>query len=256
MDRRLLFPAVAITAWAQQTNPAAVKAEKALRARAQQFYQLQQDKKYRQVEPFVAQDTRDLYYNAQKPEIGAFTIEKVELTDRNTRARVTVKTKQSVMVMGAGVIPFELSSTSLWKVEKGQWVYYVDKDSLGATPFGKLKAGPSTGAEGPGRKGEAPELSTLDKSILMDVTHVELSAEHPKQTVTLTNGLIGPMSVEVDPTAPKVKGIRVEIEKPSLSGGEKTGITLTWDGTAEVNGKVEITTSPFPKTFEIEVIAK
>ena len=47
MDIRLLFPAVAATAWAQQTSPAAAKAEQALRERVQRFYQLQQDKKYR-----------------------------------------------------------------------------------------------------------------------------------------------------------------------------------------------------------------
>ena len=48
---------MAITAWAQQTNPAASKAEKALRARAQQFFQLEVDKKYRQAEAFVAVET-------------------------------------------------------------------------------------------------------------------------------------------------------------------------------------------------------
>jgi len=80
------FPAVAITAWAQQTNPAAAKAEKALRARVEQFFQLQVDKKFRQVEPMVAADSKDLYYNASKPDLKAFEVQKVELLDHNTRA--------------------------------------------------------------------------------------------------------------------------------------------------------------------------
>jgi len=44
MDRRLLFPALAATAWAQQTSPAQAAADKALRARLNQFYQLMVEK--------------------------------------------------------------------------------------------------------------------------------------------------------------------------------------------------------------------
>ena len=72
MDRRLLFPAVADTAWAQQSSPEAVAAEKALRERVQQFYQLQQDKKYRDAEAIVADDTKDSYYAARNPISTAF----------------------------------------------------------------------------------------------------------------------------------------------------------------------------------------
>ena len=93
MDRRLIFPAVAITAWAQQPPPAPPEVEAALRARVEQFYQLEIDKKFRQAEAFVAEDTKDDYYNGSKPAIKASSIQKIEWSDNNTRARVTSKAK-------------------------------------------------------------------------------------------------------------------------------------------------------------------
>ena len=50
----------------------------------QKFYQLQQDKKFREAEVFVADDTKDLYYNGKKPDIKGFSIEKVQLLPGNT----------------------------------------------------------------------------------------------------------------------------------------------------------------------------
>ena len=82
MDRKLLLPVVAVTAWAQQANPAAVEAEKAVRARAQEFFDLQVGKKYRQGEAMVAEDSKDDYYNGDKYSFKSFTIQRVELSDR------------------------------------------------------------------------------------------------------------------------------------------------------------------------------
>src|SRR5580704_7107848 len=93
IDRRFLFPVAAATAWAQQPSPAAAEAEAALRARAEQFFQLQVDKKYRPAEAMVADDTKDLYYNGKKFNITSFSIEKIEMLDDNAHARLTIKAK-------------------------------------------------------------------------------------------------------------------------------------------------------------------
>src|ERR1700691_5106919 len=93
IDRRFLFPVAAVTAWAQQPAPAAAEAEAALRARVEQFYQLQVDKKFRQAEALVAEESKDDYYNRSKPDIKGFSIQEIQLLDDNTRARVTLKGK-------------------------------------------------------------------------------------------------------------------------------------------------------------------
>src|ERR1700733_2047389 len=121
MDRRLLFPALAVSAWAQQPSPAQATAEKALRARVNQFYQLMLDKKYRVAEEMVASESKDDYYDGTKPDIKGFSIEKVELSDRNTRATVIVKWKLQTLFPGAGVMTFEFPATTWWKIENGKW---------------------------------------------------------------------------------------------------------------------------------------
>ena len=96
------------------------------------------DKKFRQAEAFVAEDTKDLYFAGKKPELHGFTVQKVELLENNTKAKVTVKTKSSMMMMGVGRLPFEMPTETLWKVENGSWVWYVDSKAPLQTPFGAV----------------------------------------------------------------------------------------------------------------------
>src|SRR4051795_5429639 len=102
MNRKLLLVLVAATAFAEKNNPAVTKAEKALRARAQQFFQLETDKKYREGEALVATDSKDEYYNGGKYNIKAFTIQKVEFLDKNKRAKVTINAKVTLLMPQAG----------------------------------------------------------------------------------------------------------------------------------------------------------
>src|SRR3954463_4961584 len=91
IDRRFLLPiAAATTAWAQQ-SPEAAQAEAELRARVDQFFQLQVDKKFRQAESMVADDSKDAYYDGNKYNIKGFKIDRIELLDGNTKAKVTIK---------------------------------------------------------------------------------------------------------------------------------------------------------------------
>ena len=165
MDRRLLFPAIAVTALAQQVSPATAEAEKAVRARAQKFLQLEQDKNFRAAWALVAEDTQDYFFNTGRPEIQSFTIDGVELSDDNTRARVTFRVKRTMPIPGMGGQTFELGGASTWKFENGDWFWYVDQSGTIDSPFGKIpiSAGAASGrcapdaghsqsryAEGPG----------------------------------------------------------------------------------------------------------
>src|SRR5437879_6149024 len=117
MDRRLLLvPASALFAHAQ-SSPEAIDAEKNLRQRVEEFYQLQQDNKFRQAEALVAEDSKDLYYNARKTEVRGFRVEKIELTD-SSHAKVTVKAKVVMLFAGAQIV--EMASEGTWKLDNGQ----------------------------------------------------------------------------------------------------------------------------------------
>src|SRR6185437_3565408 len=117
MDRRLLFPALAVTAVAQTTSPTNAKAEKALRARAQQFYQLELHENFRQAEALVADDSKDYFYNSGKPKFKDVSVGAIEITDKGTKATVHVNVKVELLAPGVGAQVFTAPATSTWKLE-------------------------------------------------------------------------------------------------------------------------------------------
>jgi hypothetical protein len=258
MHRKFLFPAVAITAWAQQPSPAAAEAEAAVRGRAEQFFQLQVDKKYRQAEALVAEDTKDDYYNGSKFTFKSFNIERIELLDDNTRAKVTIKGKVTLTMPTAGPIDFDAPNTSTWKVENGQWVWYIDHKAVIESPFGALTAqkgnAPAAALPVPGK---APDIATLRDSVKIDRAAVVLTNDAPEQAVTVSNGLSGGIDLAVGLPGPGPQlGFTAEIEKKHLEAGEKTLIHFTstnGDAGAKV---VQVIVSPLGTLLDIQVTKK
>jgi hypothetical protein len=251
MDRRLLFPVVAITAWAQQPSPGGAEAEQALRERATQFYQFQVDKNFRKAEALVAEVSKDAYYNGSKPDIKEFSVQKIELLDNNTRARVTLKQKQAVRSL-VGVLDFELPVITSWRVEGGQWFWYIDPETSTRSPFGKMDTtGSSKGAIDPPARGV--DLATLMTQVTVDRTSVTLTTASPVQTVTVTNNLEGPLRLEM--SGNHLEGISVEIEKPQLQSGEKSAVRFRAATGTKSSGVLSIVASPLNKVFDIQVHA-
>ena len=262
MDRRLLFPAVAATVWAQQTSPVAAEAEKALRERVQQFYQLQTDEKYRQAESMVADDTKDDYYVSRKPKIKGFTIEKIEMSPDLMAAKVLIKARVLVLMMGAGAQVFEMPTPTTWKLEDGEWRWYITAEAKVSTPFGKINTNADKGGTTPRTKGEAPggvehpDLGALQGQISIDTTSVELTRNKRDQTVTITNGLPGPLDLRVDPHAEKIAGLSVKADKTHLESGQAGMIQFHLTGDKKLSDMVEIIAFPLNKVFDIQVNAK
>ncbi len=252
IDRRFLLPVVAATAWAQQPSPEAAAAEVALRARAEQFFQLQVDKKYRQAESMVADDTKDDYYNNSKFNIRSFRIEKVELLEGNTKAKVTMKAGVTLRVRQGPRMDLETPSTTLWKIENGQWVWYQDSTAGIQTPFGVITPAKGGGTAPSGGLPLNPQgVSSLRSAVQIDRNLVELTAGGPQQTVTISNGLPG--RVDVALSGDQIPGVSVELEKKSLEGGEKMGIQLRATSVASGEGAIKITVSPIATELVIHV---
>jgi hypothetical protein len=252
IDRRFLFPVAAATAWAQQPSP---EAEAALRARAEQFFQFQADKKFRPAEALVADDSKDNYYNGNRFNIKSFTIQKIELLDDNTRAQVTIKTKLTLIVPTVGPVDLDSVATTLWKLENGQWVWYVEHEPVVQTPFGPVKTQVGNGAAPPAaRPGRAPDIAVLQGLVKIDRDAVALTAEAPQQTVKVSNGLPGGVDLELHDRA---EGFRSEIEKKHLEAGETTLIRITaTGGSARGVGAVQVLVSPIDTELDIQVTKK
>jgi hypothetical protein len=254
MDRRLIFLAIAVTASAQQPSPETAAAEAALRARAQQFFDLQAAKKYRAAEPLIAADSQDAYYNGNRYNIRGFSIQRVEMLENNTRAKVTINAK--VTFVAPGVPPMEAGSVigSLWKVENGQWVWYVDPDAGIDTPFGIYKAPTGDGAPppliGPGM---VPDASTLQRAVTIDKAAITVSRDTSPQTATISNQLPGPVDLALSSEA--IAGVTADLEKKSLLAGEQTLIRFRATGEAKGSGTVHIVVSPIGLQLDIRVTA-
>lgn len=244
MDRRLLFPAIAATAWAQQVSPAAnSEAEKALRARAQQFYQLEVDKNFRRAEAFVAEDTKDSFYTNSKPDIKKFKLGEIEMSKDGTHAVVHL-TATVVMTAPVGSQSFDVPSSANWKLEDGQWVWYVSQAPELDTPFGKWRPG-AAGSTGSGMPAGMITPGSSEPLISIDRSSVELKAgSRAVQTVTLFNHLPGPVSLEIGSDLPA--GLTVEIDKHTLAPGEKGIVSFSVEGNARPSGQVHIKTAPLP----------
>jgi hypothetical protein len=258
MDRRLIFPAVAITAWAQQPSPVPAETEAALRARVDQFYQLQIDKKFRQAEEFVAEDTKDDYYNRAKPAIKASSIQKIEWSDNNSRARVTLK-QRIVVKTPVGDQEFDMLPPANWKFENGQWFWYIDHDAPHQTPFGLFPQTPRGTANGPvgpppPPPGKIDVAKLMMNQVTVDNTSVVLTTSNPAQAVTVSNDLPGSVTLALEKPLPE--GIAVELEKAELKSGEKGAIRFLLRGEAKGSGMVRVVASPLGKVFEISVQSK
>jgi hypothetical protein len=260
MLRCFLIPVFATAVWAQQTAPA-TEAENALRERVKQFYQLQVDKKYRQAEAFIADDTKDDYYVARKPDLKGFSVEKIELLKDGAQAKVLIKAKVVVLMPGAGAQIFDMPTPTYWKLENNEWRWYIPAEMKTATPFGKMKTGES-GPDTLSMKGAAPggisnpNLGALQGSIKADKSEVTLSAETPDSAVTISNELPGPVDLRIDPHVQIIQGLEFKLDKTHLEQGEKTTAHFHLTGRQKIADVVEITAMPLNRPLDITVKTK
>ena len=249
----VLYPVGVAMVWAQQVSPASEEAKKALTERVQQFYQLQMEKKYRQAEAFVAEDTKDLYYGSGKGDLLGFSIVKIELSEGDTKAKVSVKAKSQMLMMGTGMLPYEVVSVTLWKVENGKWCWYVDQTAPVDSLFGKLKglkSGGPGGAPDFSKMVTKPDLGDLISKVHADRNSATVTAAQPLQTVTITNDLPGPADLTV---SGKIAGVTVETDKTHLVGGEKATVRLRRTEDVAAEGVVYVEVAPLNSQLQIQV---
>jgi hypothetical protein len=172
----------------------------------------------------------------------------MELTDDYTRAKVTIKAKVTRAVPGFGFLDFDAPATTLWKVENGEWMYYIDQSATLDTPFGPVKEQKGNGPPPP-RK--LPDLSSFQNLVKLDRTAVELAPDGPAQTVTVSNDLPGGVDLELQ--SGKIAGLSAQLEKKHLEAGEKTVIRFRSTGAEKGAGVVHVVVAPFGTQLDITV---
>ena len=226
--------------------------EQALRTRVSEFYQLQVDHKFRQAEQLIAEDSKDFYYESKKPDLKSFSIKKIEYSPDFQKAKVTISTKAEIMFPGTGPVLMDVNVPGNWKLEDGKWCWFIDKEALLETPFGKVKA-PSDGAESdPRAMFQAAASGQMQHAVTADREQIQLDPAHPKpEAVTLKNVLPGPVTLKVMTSSP---GLKVTIAKPQLAAGESTQATIVPVENAPARpDKVVLAVTPVQQTVTIAI---
>ncbi|MGB7760219.1 MAG: hypothetical protein WBL61_10340, partial [Bryobacteraceae bacterium] len=142
MPRLALLALACAALWAQ--SPARKGPEpppdvdKALRARINEFCELHKQAKFRQAEQMVAEDARDYFYDSRKPHYVSYEIQSIAYNQDFTKATAFVICEQYLPAPGFQNQTVKLLTPFKWKIENGQWMWYVDKDTMLVTPFGKM----------------------------------------------------------------------------------------------------------------------
>jgi hypothetical protein len=253
----LFFMGTAL-AFAADTKPPATapppEVDQALRDRVTKFYQAHVDGKYRQAEQYIAEDSKDLYYASQKPHYLSFAIQRIEYAENFTQATVFTKCELEMRHPIAGTMTFNVLSDSSWKLENGQWCWYIDPNLVRGA-FGETKhvapgswPPPTTPATKPAggivAQHANPEklLEAVAGAVRADRTEVRLDRPGASAEVTLTNTLAGPMKLKLQlPTDPS--GFEARLERESLPG----------KGTAKVLFRAK--KSPVPREAAVVSVA-
>lgn len=250
--------AAALCAVAQEKpnlfNAAPPEMEKALRDRVTGFYQPYVDGKFRAAEPFVCEDTKDIHYNQEKTKIRGFEILKINWNDGFKKASV-VTTVQTTIQMRGQNIPAAAPMATSWRLENGNWCYFVDPTLGRLTPMGTMKPGPGNA------KGMDIDAMIKNPNILLNQVKVNKekfllhSWEKSADTVVITNGMPG--SINISFQTESIPGLTHRLEKTELAPGDTARIELIYDPkdeTAKPTLNASLKIDPFGRTLIIPVV--
>lgn len=255
----LLLPSIALA-----QNPPR-KVDQALRERVTEFLQDHVDGNFRKAFEYVAQDTKDYYFGAQKTQYKAFHIDKIDYSKHFTRAEVQATVEHNWTFQGQSM-PVKTAMTTTWVLEGGKWYWHYDPTTEAATPMGRsdpqtLKPDPKAAASAASATNLTPEAiaararqilgeSSVDKSMVVFATDKASSEQ-----VVFHNGYPGSIRVVVDP-GPAVPGFHVQIEHTEIAAGQDAIVKMSFepaDSDPKPPINVRLTIEPFNQVFNVAV---
>ena len=227
--------------------------DKALRARVSEFFELHVKGDFRRAEALVAEDTKDFFYDNNKPRYLSFEISKIKYNDDFTKAQVTVMCEQYIRFPGFPNTPMKVPTPSTWKIEDGKWVWYVDQSQLNMSPMGiKMTPGPPT-KDGPSPGiGSVPTLQQFYASFQADRDSVTLQPGGDAEQVLISNKSPGSMTVHV---LAELAGVETKFDHTLVMSGDKAVLHLRAAAGAK-SGAIEVRIDPVGKIIPIQVSVK
>lgn len=227
--------------------------DKALRARISEFFELHVKGDFRHAEALVAEDTKDFFYDNNKPRYLGFEISKIKYNDDFTKAQVTVMCEQYIRFPGFPNTPMKVPTPSTWKIENGQWMWYVDQSQLNMSPMGiKMTPGPPSKSGPPAASVSIPTLEQFYASFKADRDSVTLTPGGDAEQILISNGSPGSMSVYITAELP---GIDAKFEHTTVQSGDKAVLRLRAAPGAK-SGTLQVRVDPLGKLIPIQISIK
>jgi hypothetical protein len=199
--------------------------DQALRARISEFYKLQVDHQFRRAEALIAEESKEFYYEARKPDIKSFSIDSIAYSEDMKSAVARIRGKVEIIFPGAPPMLIESVSPSTWKLEDGKWCWYFDKNTVMDTPMGQVKGNAGSAPADPVALFQSTSAAALKGAVHADPEAIVLDPAHPMPvTVKLSNVLPGPVSLT---NSGDSSGLTVSIAKANLGPTESTTVTIT-----------------------------
>jgi hypothetical protein len=235
--------------------------DQALRERVTAFLQAHVDGKFRIADQYVAEESKDAFFESHKRRYHGFDIAKITYSEQYAKAVVlAVCGTEMQLPTSSRPIPVKMPLTMYWKIVDGKWLWYLPPaPSTYDSPFGKMKPGPNDPAgaappSAPGGFGQAPSLEQLSRLAVIDKTEVALTPANPSASVTLTNKLPGKLTVQFDGATPA--GLDAKLDRAELNTGESAKLTLKIVDAAKLNAPpytIRLRADPLNQVFAIKV---
>jgi hypothetical protein len=207
--------------------------DQALRDRITKFYQAHVEGKFRVADQYVAEDSKDIFYEADKRRCKAFEIVKITYSEEFRKAQVVTMCDTEMLMMPVGVRPVKAPLTSFWKRENGEWFWYAIPRGAKESPWGAMKPGEkasgsglAAGAMPPGIM-QGPDPAAVFKLVTVDTQQLRFRSDQAAtQEVKVSNAMPGSITVEVEPV--NFAGIQAKVEKAQVAAGESTKVFVSY----------------------------
>jgi hypothetical protein len=262
------FFVLASIAFPQEAPP---EVDRELREQVSGFYQnfLKDSYSPRRAEKYVAEDTKEWFYNAGKYKYESFKIGDIKYSDNFTTAIVTVIGKQEKMIAG-NLLMLDMPQVTRWKIENGKWCWTYNPDDYPPTPFGG-KAPPreaaGTGAVIP--KDVSPAAIRSAGAAVLESQTMGLDKSQVKMRVdqvgsaqlVFTNAANGEIQIALD--GPVVRGLTAKLDKMTVPAHGTATVSFHYDP-ADTNAPKDawvpkgtipfrIIAAPFNRIFQLDV---
>jgi hypothetical protein len=248
--------AVAQTTATDVFDKAPPEVDEALRSRVSKFFQAHVDGKFRLAEEVIAEDSKDFFYNMEKTRYLSFDIVRINYSDDFTKATVVTGNEMEWRSPRIGVMRVKPPLTSKWKLENGQWFWYVVPQKDWDTPWGRMNPGPDPPKNQIMAMFKGVDREQVLNQVRIDTQNILLKSYEPSSgRAVISNGMPGEIQLRM--AAPPVKGLTVKLDKTIVKSGEQATITFDYKPeTKEPKPRTDITINvdPIGQVYRIALV--